>query len=98
MNVHVDLRLAPPVSGGHKDEDLIAFATYCVARISRGLSGIDRWDVFVLGGLDGRSDALVRAHIGASQIEARASENDPANAIWNAMCSVEQPLRYAAAA
>src|SRR5689334_16706973 len=97
MNVCVDLRLPPPVSGDHKPEDLIAFATYCAARIARDLFGIERWDVLVHGRLDGRSDALVRAHIGASPIEARASASDPASAIWNAMCHVEQPLRHAAA-
>ena len=97
MQVHAELRLPPPVSGGQKREDLLAFALYCVARITRDLAGVDRWDLFVVGGLDGASDAVVRAHLGGVRIEARASACDPAHAIWESICELEQPLRDAAA-
>ena len=96
MRVRADLRLAPPVSGGHGREELIAFAMYCAARMTRDLAGIDDWDLYVVGGLDGSASAVVRAHVGTAMVEARASACDPANAIWNAMCQVEQPLRVAA--
>lgn len=97
MRVRTDLRLAPAVSGGQEREDLIAFAMYCAARLTRDLRGVHQWDLFVVGGLDGSSDALVRAYVGAAEIEARSSACDPAHAIWDAMCKVEQPLRDAVA-
>ncbi len=96
VRVRADLRLAPPVSGGQKRDDLVAFAGFCAARITRGLSGISAWDLFLVSGLDGQADAVVRAHLGHEIIEARASACDPAHAIWDAMCRVEQPLRDAA--
>lgn len=96
MQVRVELSVAPPVSGGHNREELVAFALYCAARITRDLPGIDRWDLFVASGLDGQADAVVRAHVGPSTIEARGSGCDPAQAIWASMCHVEQPLREAA--
>src|SRR5438128_1091298 len=76
MRVRTDLRLAPPVSGGQRREDLIAFAMYCAARISRDLVGIDRWDLFVVGGLDGSADAVVRTYVGATLVEARSTACD----------------------
>jgi hypothetical protein len=101
MQVRVELSVAPPVSGGHNREELVAFALYCAARITRDLPGpelcrINRWDLFVASGLDGQADAVVRAHVGRDYIEARGSGCDPAQAIWAAMCQVEQPLREAA--
>ncbi len=96
VHVRTELRLAPPVSGGQKHDELIAFAGFCAARIARGLRGIDAWDLFVVGGLDGHADAVLRVRIGRETVEARASACDPAHAIWNAMCEVEQPLREAA--
>jgi hypothetical protein len=83
------------VSGGQKRDDLVAFAGFCAARIARGLTGIDVWDLYVVSGLDGHADAIVRVAVGAETVEARASACDPAHAIWNAMCQVEQPLRDA---
>jgi hypothetical protein len=97
IHVRTELSVAPPVSGGHQHRDLIQFAGFCAARIARGLRGIDAWDVFVAGGLDGQADAIVRVRVGVETIEARASACDPAYAIWNAMCRVEQPVREAAA-
>lgn len=96
MQVRAELKLAPPVSGGQRQDDLVAFAGYCAARISRDLSGIESWDLYVVGGIDGRADAIVRVHVRGAIVEARASECDPAHAIWNAMCRIEQPLRDAA--
>jgi hypothetical protein len=96
MRVRTDLRLAPPVSGGQKREELIAFAMHCAARITREAAGIEDWDLFVVGGLDGWAHAVVRARVGTTTVETRASACDPAHAIWNAMCEVEQPLRVAA--
>jgi len=94
IRVRTDLRLAPPVSGGQDREDLIAFAMYCATRVTRDLAGIE-WELFVIGGLDGSADALVRASVGTTSVEARSSASDPAHAIWNVMCQVEQPLRHA---
>lgn len=96
VHVRTELRLAPPVSGGQKQDELIAFAGFCAARIARGLRGIDAWDLFVVGGLDGHADAVLRVRVGCETVEARASACDAAHAIWNAMCEVEQPLREAA--
>ena len=45
MHVRAELRLPPPVSGGQKEDDLVAFAGYCAARIARDLSGIEGWDL-----------------------------------------------------
>jgi hypothetical protein len=98
MHVRAELRLPPPVSGGQKQDDLVAFAGYCAARISRDLTGIEAWDLFLVGGIDGQADAVVRVHVRGEVVEARASECDPAHAIWNAMCRIEQPLRDAAVA
>jgi hypothetical protein len=95
VRVRAELRLAPPVSGGQKRDDLVAFAGFCAARIARDLRGIDAWDLFVVSGLDGHADAVVRVTVGEASVEARASACDPAHAIWNAMCQVEQPLRDA---
>jgi len=96
VRVRAELRLAPPVSGGQKRDDLLAFAGFCAARIARDLSGIAGWDLYLVSGLDGHADAVVRVHVGRDIVEARASACDPAHAIWNAMCQVEQPLRDAA--
>lgn len=96
MQVRAELSLAPAVSGGQKQDDLVAFAGYCAARISRDLSGIDAWDLYLVGGLDGQANAVVRVHVRGNVVEARGSASDPAHAIWNAMCQVEQPLREAA--
>jgi hypothetical protein len=95
VRVRAELRLAPPVSGGQNRDDLVAFAGFCAARIARDLRGIDAWDLFVVSGLDGHADAVVRVAVGNETVEARASACDPAHAIWNAMCQVEQPLRDA---
>ena len=96
VRLRTELRLAPPVSGGQKDEELIAFAGFCAARITRDLRGIGAWDLFVVGGLEGKSDAVVRVQVGRETVEARSSASDPAHAIWNAMCDVEPRLREAA--
>jgi hypothetical protein len=98
VRVRAELRLSPPVSGGQKRDDLVAFAGFCAARIARDLSGISAWDLYVVSGLDGQAAAVVRAYLGREIIEGRASACDPAHAIWNAMCEVEQPLRDAAVA
>jgi hypothetical protein len=95
VRVRAELRLAPPVSGGQKRDDLVAFAGFCAARIARDLKGIGTWDLFVVSGIDGHADAVVRVEVGRESVEARASACDPAHAIWNAMCQVEQPLRDA---
>ncbi len=96
MHVRVELSVAPPLSGGHSREELVAFALYCAARITRDLPGIERWDLYVAAGLDGEADAVVRAHVGRECVEARGHGCDPAQAIWTSMCHVEQPLRDAA--
>ena len=95
VRVRAELRLAPPVSGGQNRDDLVAFAGFCAARIARDLSGIGTWDLFVVSGIDGHADAVVRVEVGRECVEARATACDPAHAIWNAMCQVEQPLRDA---
>jgi hypothetical protein len=98
MHVRAELRLPPPVSGGQNEDDLVAFAGYCAARIARDLTGIDGWDLYLVAAIDGQADAVVRAHLRGEVVEARARECDPAHAIWNAMCRIEQPLRDAAVA
>jgi len=98
VHVRTELRLAPPVSGGQGHDELIAFAGFCAARIARGLRGIDAWDLYVVSGLEGRSDAVVRVRVAGETVEVRASASDPAHAIWDAMCDIEQPLREAATA
>lgn len=99
MQLSADLRLAPPTSGSATSADLIAFATYCAEHIARDLRGIARWELFLASSMDGQTDAIIRAHVGADAIanavEARASACDPAVAIWEAMCDLEQPLRFA---
>lgn len=97
MNLRVDMRLAP-VSGSATSADLIAFATYCADRIARDLEGVDGWQLYLDGGLDGQAAAIVRVRAGARTLETRANACDPAVAIWDAMCKVEQPLRDALAA
>src|SRR5262245_28723064 len=94
--LRAELSLAAPVSNGQGREELIAFADYCAARIARDLVGIDSWDLYLVGGIDGHATAVVRAHVGVTTVEASASDCDPAHAIWSAMCQVEQPVRYAA--
>jgi hypothetical protein len=84
------------IGEGRRDE-LVAFAGFCAARISRGLRGVTAWDLYVVGGL-GQSDAVVRVKVGNDTVEASASASDPAEAIWNAMCRIEQPVRDVAAA
>jgi hypothetical protein len=91
-----DLGVAPPINGGQNREELLEFARHCAARITRDLAGVSGWELFLVGGLEGQADAVVRAHLGATVVEARASGCDPAMAIWDAMCQVEQPLRLAA--
>ena len=93
VRVRTELRLAPPVSGGQQHDELIAFAGFCAARIARGVRGIDAWDLIVVGGLEGQSDAIVRVRVGRETVEVRSSACDPAHAIWNAMCDVEPRLR-----
>jgi len=97
VHVRTELRLAPAVSGGQGHDELVAFAGFCAARIARGLRGIEAWDLYVVSGLEGQSDAVVRVRVGRETVEVRARACDPAHAIWNAMCEVEQPLRDAAA-
>lgn len=96
VRVRTELRLAPPVSGGQKDEELIAFAGFCASRIARDLRGLGEWDLFVVGGLEGQSDAIVRVQVGRETVEARSRACDPAHAIWNAMCEVEPRIREVA--
>jgi len=96
VRVRTELRLAPPVSGGQKHDELVAFAGFCAARIARDLRGLGAWDLFVVAGLEGQSDAVVRVQVGRETVEARSSACDPAHAIWNAMCDVEPRIREAA--
>jgi len=98
MQMSADLRLAPPTNGSPTSADLIAFASYCAEHITRDLRGIGRWELFLASSLDGQADAIIRAHVGTNVVEARASACDPAMAIWEAMCDVEQPIRFAVAA
>jgi len=84
------------INGDANSEELASFASFCAARIARDLCGIEHWDLYVVGGLE-QADAVIRVRVGGNTVEARASAGDPANAIWNAMCRVEQPLREAVA-
>lgn len=97
MNLSADLRLPPPTIGSPTTAELIAFARVCADRVGRDLRGVASWELFVSGGLDGATDAIVRARVGNDVIEAKASAADPGNAIWEVMCDVEQPLRDAIA-
>jgi len=97
MNLSADLRLPPPTFGSPTSAQLIAFAKYCVEHMARHLNGVASWELFVTGGLDGATDAIVRARFGGDMVEAKASAADPGNAIWEVMCLVEQPLREAMA-
>ncbi len=81
----------------HQREELVAFAGFCAERISRGLQGIGGWDLYVVGGLD-ESNVVVRVRVGNDTIEAHGTGGEPAVAIWNAMCRIEQPVRDVAAA
>jgi hypothetical protein len=82
---------------GHANRDeLAAFAGFCAARIARDLRGIESWDLFVVGGLD-QANAVLRVRVGSEVVEVRATAIDPAHAIWNAMCRIEQPIRDVAA-
>jgi hypothetical protein len=85
------------INGHANGDELVSFAGFCAARIARDLRGIDSWDLYVAGGLD-QSAAVIRVNIGQETVEARATAADPANAIWNAMCRIEQPIREAVAA
>ena len=97
MNLSADLRLPPPTIGNPTSAELIAFAKYCADHIGRDLRGVASWELFVIGGLDGATDAIVRARVGTDVIEAKASAADPGSAIWEVMCDLEQPLRDAVA-
>src|SRR5512140_1339240 len=73
---------------------LIFFARFCVTRLTRELAGADGWEV----SYDQRADetvAMVRARMGDQVVIARGAHADPAIAVWNAMCRIEQPLRDA---
>lgn len=78
---------------GQLSGELLAFANQCSERIARGLHGISNWELWIASSLDGQTDAVVRAQVGAQIVEAKATAFDPAMAIWEAMCDVEQPLR-----
>jgi len=85
------------INGDANGDELASFAGFCAARISRDLRGIDSWDLYVVGGLE-QADVVLRARVGSETVEARATAIDAANAIWNAMCRIEQPIRDAVAA
>jgi hypothetical protein len=84
------------INGDANRDELAAFAGFCAARIARDLRGIESWDLFVVGGLE-QADAVLRVRVGRETVEVRASAIDPAHAIWNAMCRIEQPIRDVAA-
>ena len=98
VRVRAELRLAPSVSGDQQRDELTAFVAFCASRISRQIGGVTGWDVYLVAGLDGQSDVLVRAQLANETIESRSSGCEPAMALWNAMALLEQPLREAAAA
>ena len=83
------------INGDANREELAAFAGFCAARLSRDVRGIESWDLYLVGGLE-QADAVLRVRVGREVIEVRASAIDPAHAIWNAMCRIEQPIRDAA--
>ncbi len=71
---------------------LMVFARFCVARIARELGGAEGWEV----SYDRRPDstvALVRARFGGELLVSSGTHVDPALAIWDAMCRIEQRLR-----
>jgi hypothetical protein len=97
VRVRTELRLAPSVSGDQQRDELAAFVTVCASRISRQIGGVSGWDVYLVAGMDGQADVLVRAQLATGTVESRASGCEPAMALWNAMALLEQPLREATA-
>lgn len=73
---------------------LMVFARFCVARIRREISGAEAWEVsYDLR--DASTIAVVRARMGDEVLVGSDTHADPAIAIWNAMCRIEQRLREA---
>lgn len=85
------------INGDANRDELASFAGICASRISRDLRGVHGWELYVVGGLE-QADAVIRVRVGGETVEARATAIDAANAIWNAMCRIEQPIRDAVAA
>jgi hypothetical protein len=85
------------INGDANRDELTSFAGFCAGRIARDLRGIESWDLYVVGGLE-QADVVIRVRVGCETVEARATAIDAANAIWNAMCRIEQPIRDAVAA
>ena len=98
VRVTTELRLAPSVSGDQQRDELAAFAAFCAARIARHVAGVHSWDVYLVAGLDGNAEVIVRAKLDTMTVEMAATGCEPAVAIWNAMSKIEQPLRETVAA
>jgi hypothetical protein len=77
-----------------RQRELNAFTRYCVLRIERELDDVDGWRVSVMGS-GKRTSAIVRARRRGAVIEACGSAGDLIDAIWIAMCRLEQRLREA---
>lgn len=76
--------------------ELTTFAEYCTARIERSVPRpTDRWRISL--SLDGTAFvAFAIAVTNDALVHARGTGREPAYAIWDALCRVEQPLREAA--
>jgi hypothetical protein len=78
-----------------QERELGAFARYCVQRIEKELGQLERWAVEIALGGRGYSALVEMEHFGLV-LETRGYGNDGALAIWDAMCRIEQELRYRA--
>jgi hypothetical protein len=76
------------------DEELVVFARYCADRIERELGPIE-WELSVRRGCAGFT-CVVRAGRDGRRVQVAGVGPQPTYAVWNAMCSIEQPLRDAA--
>jgi hypothetical protein len=71
--------------------ELDAFASYCASRIDREVGEPDWW--ITVEARRGGYTCIVRATGRGSSYAVAGIGPEPAIAVWNAMCRVEQPLR-----
>jgi hypothetical protein len=83
----------PPRGNERREHELGGFARYCILRIERELGARDYWKVRVGDAGGGHASTVTVQHRGET-IESRASHSDAELAIWDAMCRIEQRLRY----
>jgi len=88
--IHVEV---PPGGTERRKHELGGFARYCILRIEQELGTREQWNVRI-GSSGGAHASVVTVQHRGETIESHASNSDPELAIWDAMCRIEQRLRY----